>query len=146
MAMARDRGIVFHTFFSRIQRGLNIPVRTILFCYVFNVCFGLLYLGPTVAFSAYVASCTIFLDISYAFPIVILLVRGRGVLAQHQVGKTPFKMGKRLGLVVNVVAALYLIVTSVVSGHLGVAGVLQANPLNYSSSAFPPVYQSPAAT
>lgn len=114
-AMARDRGIVFHGFFSHIQPGLNVPVRTILFCFVFNVCFGLLYLGPTVAFSAYVASCTIFLDISYAFPIIVLLIRGRKALAEHQTERTPFKMGRRWGLVVNVIATFYLVVTSVVS-------------------------------
>ena len=51
-AMARDRGIIFHCFFEHIATRLNVPVRAILFCYVFNVCFGLLYLGPPVAFSA----------------------------------------------------------------------------------------------
>lgn len=114
-AMARDRGIVFHKFFSHIEPKLNVPVRTILFCYIFNVCFGLLYLGPTVAFSAYVASCTILLDISYAVPIITLLVRGRGVLASHRTSRTPFQMGNKLGYFVNIVAALYLVVTSVVS-------------------------------
>ncbi|KFY50299.1 hypothetical protein V496_09408 [Pseudogymnoascus sp. VKM F-4515 (FW-2607)] len=112
-AMARDRGIVFHKFFSHIQSGLNVPVHAILFCYFFNVCFGLLYLGPTVAFSAYVASCTIFLDISYAVPIIVLLIRGRKTLGEHQSERTPFKMGKRWGLVVNVIALIYLVVTSV---------------------------------
>lgn len=115
-AMARDRGIVCHKYFAHIQSGLNVPVRTILLCYVFNVCFGLLYLGPSVAFSAYVASCTIFLNISYAFPIIVLLIRGRSVLGEHQNERTPFKMGRKLGLVVNIVAMLYLVVTSVV-GH-----------------------------
>ncbi|OAQ65313.1 choline transport protein [Pochonia chlamydosporia 170] len=112
-AMARDRGVVFHKFFSHIEPKLNVPMRTILFCYVFNVCFGLLYLGPTVAFSAYVASCTILLDISYAVPIVVLLVRGRGVLVAHRTSRTPFQMGPRLGYFVNGVAVLYLVVTSV---------------------------------
>lgn len=114
-AMARDRGIVFHKFFSHIEPKLNVPLRTILFCYLFNVCFGLLYLGPTVAFSAYVASCTILLDISYAVPIIVLLVRGRGVLVAHRTSTTPFQMGPRLGYFVNIVAALYLVVTSIVS-------------------------------
>ncbi|OAA41820.1 GABA permease [Metarhizium rileyi] len=112
-AMARDGGIVFHASFSRIEPRLNVPVRTILLCYVFNVCFGLLYLGPTVAFSAYVASCTILLDISYAAPIVVLLVRGRRILAAHRTNRTPFQMGTLLGHIVNVVAVVYLGVTSV---------------------------------
>ncbi|KAL7932848.1 amino acid transporter-like protein [Trichoderma chlorosporum] len=112
-AMARDRGIVFHNFFAHIQSGLNVPVRTILFCFVFNILFGLLYLGPVVAFSAYVASCTIFLNMSYSVPILVLLARGRKVLANYQTAKTPFKMGKTFGLIVNIIAALYVVVTSV---------------------------------
>ncbi|EGR51030.1 amino acid transporter-like protein [Trichoderma reesei QM6a] len=112
-AMARDRGIVFHNYFSHIQSGLNVPVRTIMFCFVFNILFGLLYLGPVVAFSAYVASCTIFLNVSYAIPIIVLLIRGRKVLDHYQTAKTPFKLGKTFGLVVNIVGALYVVVTSV---------------------------------
>ncbi|OAQ93942.1 choline transport protein [Purpureocillium lilacinum] len=109
-AMARDRGIVFHDYFSHIQHGLNVPVRTIVLCYGFNVCFGLLYLGPTVAFSAYVASVTIFLDISYAMPIVVLLIRGRDILNEHRGSqKAGLKMSKKLGLAVNVVAVVYLL-------------------------------------
>ncbi|KAJ4854698.1 amino acid permease domain-containing protein [Trichoderma breve] len=112
-AMARDRGIVFHNYFAHIQSGLNVPVRTIMFCFVFNILFGLLYLGPVVAFSAYVASCTIFLNMSYSVPILVLLVRGRKVLANYQSAKTPFKMGRVFGLIVNIIAALYVVVTSV---------------------------------
>ncbi|KAL7805029.1 amino acid transporter-like protein [Trichoderma aethiopicum] len=112
-AMARDRGIVFHNYFAHIKSGLNVPVRTIMFCFVFNILFGLLYLGPVVAFSAYVASCTIFLNVSYAIPIIVLLIRGRKVLDHYQTAKTPFKLGKTFGLVVNIVGALYVVVTSV---------------------------------
>ncbi|PTB66652.1 amino acid transporter-like protein [Trichoderma citrinoviride] len=112
-AMARDRGIVFHNYFAHIQSGLNVPVRTIMFCFVFNILFGLLYLGPVVAFSAYVASCTIFLNVSYAIPIIILLIRGRKVLDHYQTAKTPFKLGRTFGLLLNIIGALYVVVTSV---------------------------------
>lgn len=113
-AMARDRGILFHDFFSHIQEGLDVPVRTIMLCYVFNLLFGLLYLGPTVAFSAYVASCTIFLNISYASPVIALLVRGRGILVEYQTSKTPAKIG-RAGAFVNTIAAAFVVITSLVS-------------------------------
>lgn len=136
--MARDRGIVFHEFFSHIQSGLNVPVRTILLCYVFNVCFGLLYLGPTVAFSAYVASCTIFLDISYAFPIITLVIRGRKVLREHQNERTPFKMGTRWGLVVNIIAILYLVVTSVVGYFTSIVPYQPLMPFGSFSVSLPP--------
>lgn len=114
-AIARDRGIVFHDFFSHIDTKLDVPVRAILLCYIFNVSFGLLYLGPTVAFSAYVASCTILLYLSYAAPIIVLLVRGRSILLQHRTAKLPAQMSYGVGLTVNIVAAIYLIVTSIVS-------------------------------
>lgn len=116
-AMARDRGIVFHNYFAHIQAGLNVPVRTIMFCFVFNILFGLLYLGPAVAFSAYVASCTIFLNVSYSVPIIVLLIRGRKVLDLYQTPKTHFKLGRVFGLILNVIGALYVVITSIVSWH-----------------------------
>ncbi|KAH8691560.1 amino acid/polyamine transporter I [Talaromyces proteolyticus] len=113
-AMARDGGIVLPEFFSHISPTLNVPVRTILLCFVFNAAFGLLYLGPAVAFSAYAASCTIFLNVSYAFPVILLLIRGRGVLAEYQASSQGyFKMGRRTGAAVNWIAALFVVVTSV---------------------------------
>ncbi|KAL7622820.1 hypothetical protein AAE478_006499 [Parahypoxylon ruwenzoriense] len=112
-SMARDKGIVYHNF-AHITCGLDVPVRTIIFTFVFNVLFGLLYLGPSVAFSAYAASCTIFLNVSYVFPVVALLLRGRGILRQYQSEHTYtyFALGKG-GLVLNLVAAVFVIVTSI---------------------------------
>ncbi|KAJ3473317.1 hypothetical protein NLG97_g10378 [Lecanicillium saksenae] len=111
-AMARDRGIIFHDFFGHIAPRLNVPLRTILLCYVFNVSFGLLYLGPTVAFSAYVASLVILLNLSYAAPTIITLMRGRSILKQHQTTKG-FQLGSAIGTIVNCVSVLFLIVTSI---------------------------------
>ena len=92
------------------------PVRTIIFTFVFNVLFGLLYLGPSVAFSAYAASTTIFLNVSYVFPVVVLLLRGRSVLRHYQAGGTYFALG-RTGWALNAVAAVFVIVTSVVCNY-----------------------------
>jgi hypothetical protein len=86
-------------------------MRAILVCFVFNICFGLLYLGPTVAFNAYVASCTIFLNVSYAMPVVILLIRGRKVLLQMP--PAPFKLGIS-GSALNWISVIFVGVTSVV--------------------------------
>jgi hypothetical protein len=112
--MARDNGIFFSHFFSKIKYSLDVPVNTILACSVFNALFGLLYLGPYVAFSAYMSSCTIFLNVSYAMPVIILLIRGRSTLVKHQYPGVPHQLGK-WGLLVNVVAGLYVVLTTVVS-------------------------------
>lgn len=114
-AMARDKGIICHNYFAHIEPKLDVPVRTITLCFIFNVLFGLLYLGPAVAFSAYIASCTIFLNVSYAGPVVALLVRGRGILKEYQTRKTPARMGLRTGAVVNVIASVFVIVITIVS-------------------------------
>ncbi|KAI1380981.1 amino acid transporter [Hypoxylon crocopeplum] len=111
-AMARDKGIVYPNYFAHIAPGLDVPVRTIIFTFVFNVLFGLLYLGPSVAFSAYAASCTIFLNVSYVIPVVVLLLRGRGILKQYQSEHTYFALG-RSGYALNIVASIFVIVTSV---------------------------------
>ncbi|KAH9906821.1 choline transport protein [Xylariomycetidae sp. FL2044] len=111
-SMARDKGIFYHRYFNHINPGLDVPVRAIVLTFVFNMLFGLLYLGPSVAFSAYAASCTIFLNVSYAFPVITLLLRGRGVLKQYQTKDTPFALG-RSGLALNLVASIFVVVTSV---------------------------------
>lgn len=103
----------FSSYFSTINPKTHVPSRTIAFCFVFNVLFGLLYLGPSVAFNAYVASTTIFLNVSYALPVVILVIRGRKILAAE---KEAFSLGK-YGYFANYVGIIFVGVTSVVSHH-----------------------------
>ncbi|KAH7150664.1 amino acid/polyamine transporter I [Fusarium sp. MPI-SDFR-AT-0072] len=112
-AMARDKGMPYHEFFGRVDAKLGVPVRALLFVYCFNLLFGLLYLGPAVAFNAYIASCTIFLNISYALPIIVLLLRGRRILATFQTADTPWQLGKHRGLILNWISVLYVSVATV---------------------------------
>ncbi|KAF2797977.1 amino acid transporter [Melanomma pulvis-pyrius CBS 109.77] len=111
-SMARDKGMIFPSIFGRIRKGLDVPSEAILLVFAFNLCFGLLYLGPAVAFGAYVASCTIFLNLSCAIPVSVLLIRGRSVLVKHQTPDTPFQLG-RYGYLCNVVAVIFVSVTTV---------------------------------
>jgi len=101
-----------HTRFGRIHKTLDVPVAAVLLVYVFNLCFGLLYLGPSVAFSAYAAACTIFINLSCAIPVLVLLIRGRGILLAHQKPETPFKLG-RWGYLCNSVAVVFVGVTTI---------------------------------
>ncbi|PVH78700.1 choline transport protein [Cadophora sp. DSE1049] len=107
-SLARDKGTLFPGFFSTIKNG--VPVPAILGCFVFNLCFGLLYLVPSVGFNAYVASCTIFLNGSYTLPILILLIRGRHILSEE--ATAPFRFGK-FGATLNWIGVLFVGVTSV---------------------------------
>ncbi|KAL6920836.1 hypothetical protein ACHAP8_004952 [Fusarium lateritium] len=109
-SMARDNGTPFSKYLSHLHPKLNVPVRAILVQAVFNLLFGLLYLGPEVAFNAYIASCTLFLNLSYAAPVLILLIRGRQlVLAEPP----EFSLGHAFGYTVNYIAVIFVLVTSV---------------------------------
>jgi choline transport protein len=96
---------------SKIDRRFNVPVNAILAVALFNMLFGLLYLGPAVAFNAYISSCTIFLNCSYAGPIIILLVRGRDTIILK---RPDFPLGRTGGYMLNYIAVIYVVVTSAV--------------------------------
>lgn len=117
-AMARDKGTLYHEYFSHIHPRWEVPVRTIVLTWVFNAIFGLLYLGPTVAFNAFISSCTILLNMSYAIPVATLIIRGRDTLTRFQSADTPWRFGKVRGLIINYVAVLYVFITSIVSHAL----------------------------
>ncbi|CAG9945859.1 unnamed protein product [Clonostachys rosea f. rosea IK726] len=111
-AMARDNGTPFSRYLSHLHPKLNVPVRAILVQAVFNLLFGLIYLGPEVAFNAYISSCTLFLNLSYAAPVIILLTRGRKIIMDEP---PEFSLGRIWGNVLNYTSAIYVVVTSVVS-------------------------------
>lgn len=68
--------------------------------------------GPEVAFNAYIASCTLFLNLSYAAPVLILLVRGRSLVLDSP---PEFSLGRIPGYITNYIAVIFVLVTSVVS-------------------------------
>jgi len=72
--------------------------------------FGLLYLGPTLAFNAYCASCTIFLNLSFAVLVAFLLIRGRQL-----VGNSPpvFFLGHATVYIINWIAVFFVFFTSI---------------------------------
>jgi choline transport protein len=132
--MARDNGIFFARTFAKIKYSLDVPVYTILACSIFNALFGLLYLGPTVAFTAYMSSCTIFLNVSYAMPVICLLIRGRSELAKSRYPGVPHQLGK-WGWTVNIIAALFVIMTTVLFSFPPALPVTSSN-MNYVTAVF----------
>jgi amino acid transporter len=100
-----------HPSLSHLNPYFNVPINAILAVAVFNILFGLLYLGPSVAFNAYISSCTIFLNCLYVGRILILLIRGRKTIADE---RPDFPLGVVGGYVANWVAVVYLGVTSAV--------------------------------
>ena len=104
--------MIFPSFFGRIHPRLDVPIESLVFVQIFNLIFGLLYLGPAVAFNAYLSSCTILLNLSYALPITVLLLRGRSTITRFQTDETPFKLGK-WGYPCNIISVIFVYVTNV---------------------------------
>ncbi|KAK4499995.1 hypothetical protein PRZ48_008181 [Zasmidium cellare] len=76
-AFARDHGTPFPAYFTHVSPRLHFPVRSTLAALTFALLYGLLYLASTTAFNSIITSAVLFLNLSYAIPQGILLVRGR---------------------------------------------------------------------
>ncbi|KAI1746649.1 amino acid/polyamine transporter I [Xylaria castorea] len=76
-AFARDNGVPFSEYFSKVDRKLEFPVRTTVVAFFFVLLYGLLYLASTTAFNSIVTSAVLFLNLTYAVPQGILLFQGR---------------------------------------------------------------------
>ncbi len=74
----------------------------------FNLLFGLLYLGHFVTFNAYVSSCTIFLNVSVALPVLVLCVRGRTLFARYRTPVTSFQLNPVIRTLCVWVAVLFV--------------------------------------
>ncbi|KAL5047364.1 hypothetical protein BDW71DRAFT_196810 [Aspergillus fruticulosus] len=121
-AFARDNGTPFPRYFNAISPTFQFPVRTTTAAFIFVLLYGLLYLASTTAFNSIITSAVLFLNITYAVPQGILLVRR----AQSLLTSTPEKgtsmkvlpprylnLGPLLGPFCNAFSILWIIVLGV---------------------------------
>ncbi|CAI7637009.1 unnamed protein product [Penicillium viridicatum] len=104
---ARDGGIPFSKYFSHVDPVWQVPARAlwgqgIVICIV-----GILYLFANTVLEAILSVSTIALTVSYAMPILALLITGREKLPPG-----PFKLG-RIGPWLNWVSIVYCIITTI---------------------------------
>ncbi|KIX04733.1 uncharacterized protein Z518_05603 [Rhinocladiella mackenziei CBS 650.93] len=76
-AFARDGGVPFSHYFSKVDARFGFPVRTTIAAFLFCCCYGLLFLASTTAFNSIVTAAVLFLNITYAVPQAIVLFNGR---------------------------------------------------------------------
>ena len=107
-SFARDGGLPLSSIFSRVETGrADVPFAAhSLSCFLVGA-LGLLYLGSSTAFNSIVSALIVLLYISYAIPVVCLLIYGRDNLKHG-----PFWLGK-IGLFANMVLLLWTIFTLV---------------------------------
>ncbi|PLN79374.1 putative choline transport protein [Aspergillus taichungensis] len=107
-AFARDNGLPFSTYFSRIHPGYNIPMRTTLLSAGFCAIYGLVYIASTTAWDSVVNTVVLLLNITYTVPQCILAVGRRSSLPNR-----PFSLGWWGGYAVNWFSLVWLVVSGV---------------------------------
>jgi len=106
-AFARDHALPFSRVFARVATPPlthePIPVNAFLLSTAVQVLLGLIYLGSSTAFNAFVSVSVICLGSSYAMPVVVSLARGR-----REVARAPYSLG-RWGVLVNAVTTAWIL-------------------------------------
>ncbi|KAI9737948.1 MAG: hypothetical protein M1834_009318 [Cirrosporium novae-zelandiae] len=106
-SFARDGGVPGSKFLSKIEPKLDVPLRAhFVSCAIVSLV-GLLWLGSSTAFNSMVTACIVLLYVSYAIPVICLLLRGR-----NNIKHGPFWLGP-VGLFANIVLLLWTVFTLV---------------------------------
>ena len=102
-SFARDKAIPGHQLWSQVNRSLgDVPLNAYLLSLVIQLLLGLIFLGSTAAFNAFVGVAVICLGASYAMPIAISLANGR-----RDMKDAPFSLGK-WGYAINIWAVVWM--------------------------------------
>lgn len=97
-SFSRDRGIPFHNVWSQIAVGLDTPLAAHTLNSFIIAIIGFIYLGSQTAFNSLVTACIVLPYLSYVFPVMSLLLRGRKIMAPG-----PFYLGNIGGYIANTV-------------------------------------------
>lgn len=129
-AFARDKATPFHGYLGHVHPHRQIPVRAVVVVVILQALLGLIYLGNDTAFNAVLSMAAIALYLSYILPIIYMLAFGRRNLKKSDYG--PFRLGKSLGTVLNILGCIWMIVVIVFSAFPTVMPLTPQN-MNYSS-------------
>lgn len=102
-AFARDDAIPLSSVWSRVNKRLGVPVYAIILTTIIQMLLGLINLGSTSAFTAFVSVGVIALAVSYGIPIGISLYYRR-----KEVSTAKWRLGPVIGPIVNVVAVVWI--------------------------------------
>jgi amino acid transporter len=102
-AFARDDAIPLSKIWAQVNQRLGVPVWSLVLLTVIQMLLGLINLGSSGAFNAFVSVGVVALAVSYAIPIGASLFHKRS-----EVNKARFTCGPVIGTAVNVVALLWI--------------------------------------
>ncbi|KAK7026424.1 hypothetical protein VNI00_015659 [Paramarasmius palmivorus] len=127
-AFARDKALPFHKVFAHVHSS-GTPLNAYLLSTVVQLLIGLIYLGSSTAFNAFVGVAVICLGASNGMAILISLVNGR-----RDVQDSPYPLGK-WGVPLNAIAVLWVLFEIVLFSMPAVVPVTQVT-MNYASVVF----------
>jgi amino acid transporter len=127
-AFARDEAIPGAKLFAIVDPKLSIPVWSLALVTLVQMLLGLINLGSTSAFTAFVSVGVIALAVSYAIPIGISLLWNK----RHEVSQARWNCGSLIGTTVNVISLLW-IAFEVVLFSMPTALPVTAITMNYAS-------------
>ncbi|KAL2837632.1 amino acid/polyamine transporter I [Aspergillus pseudoustus] len=130
-ALARDNALPLSTLFAHVDTRLQIPLWSMGLVTVIQMLLGLINLGSSSAFTAFVSVGVIALAITYSIPIGISLLHDR----RAQVSKAPWNCGNVVGTAVNVIALAWIAFELVLFSMPGVLPVTSVS-MNYASVVF----------
>ena len=102
-AFARDKAIPLSRVWSKVDEKHGAPIWALVLTTLVQMLLGLIYLGSSSAFLAFVSVGVIALAVSYAIPIAISMLYGR-----TDVNDAPWSMGKLVGWTVNIIAIAWI--------------------------------------
>lgn len=127
---ARDGGLPFSRYLSHVDPTWKVPARALWLQGVLIALVGILYLFANTVLEAILSVSTIALTISYAMPVLALLVVGRDKLPPGG----EFRLG-RLGPLVNWISVIYCAITTVFFFFPGEPAP-PASDMNYAIAVF----------
>ncbi|KAH6879363.1 amino acid transporter [Coprinopsis sp. MPI-PUGE-AT-0042] len=129
-SFARDKAIPFHNTFSKVNQTFdNVPINAYILSTAVQLLLGLINLGSTAAFNAFVGVAVMCLGASYAMPVALVLANGRKDMAD-----APFHLG-RWGFAINAWAVVWVIFEIVLFSMPAVVPVTSTS-MNYASVVF----------
>lgn len=104
-AFARDKGLPYSDFFARIPSTYKAPINATVACSVAILLYGLIYIGSTTAFNSFISMSILSLNLTYALPQVVLLIRGR----ERILPTRSFTLGQWLGPICNAFSIVWVL-------------------------------------
>jgi amino acid transporter len=126
-AFARDDAIPGAKIFSRVNHTLGVPLWALVLTTIVQMLLGLIYLGSSSAFLAFVSVGVQALAVSYAIPIIVSLMHLR-----REVNSARWTLGPLFGTITNVIAVLWIAFEVVLFSMPTVLPVTEVT-MNYAS-------------